>query len=165
MIALPSLFSFFSLFHGAGFAECQYITRAHFSFGLHLRWAESTNLRRAEGSIEILSSFESGVLTIRVNEFPLLKVDADSKSLDVEASGVREAGIKLSEVLQIEGGRGFRGLVRNSESLARGLSEKGWRLTLYDKGSGILEAGRGVSRLTGYVHLNPLRLRRILESL
>jgi hypothetical protein len=114
----------------------------------------------------LLSIFESGLLTASVNGLPLLKLDAESRTVDVEAVGVKECGIRLSEIIQLEGGgKGVKALLKGSESSAKGLSEKGWRLTLYDGGSAILTVGKGVSRLTGYVHFSPLKLRRILKSL
>lgn len=116
--------------------------------------------------LDLLSLFASGVLTVGVNGLPLLKVDAESRSVDVEAAGVKEYGIKLSKVIQLESGqKGVRGLLKGSESTAKGLSKKGWRLTLYDKGSSILTMGRGGSRLTGYVRANPMKIRKILETL
>jgi hypothetical protein len=116
--------------------------------------------------LDILSLFESGTLTIGVSGVPLLKVDAEARNLELDASGVKESGLKLSKIMEIQGGqKGFVGLMKGSESTARGLSEKGWKLTLYDKGSEILTLGRGVSRLTGYVHANPLKLRRIWKTL
>ena len=114
----------------------------------------------------LLSLFASGVLTVGVNGLPFLKIDAESRTVDVEAVGVKEYGIRLSSVIQLESGqKGVRGLLKGSESAAKGLSERGWRLTLYDKGSSILTMGRGVSRLTGYVRVNSMKIRKILETL
>ena len=114
----------------------------------------------------LLSLFASGVLTVGVNGLPFLKVDAESRAVDVEAVGVKEYGIRLSKVIQLESGqKGVRGLLKGSESTAKGLSERGWRLTLYDKGGSILTMGRGVSRLTGYVRVNPMKIQKILETL
>ncbi len=116
--------------------------------------------------LDLLSMFESGTLTIGIQGLPLLKVDAALRSLDVEATGVKESGIKLSKIVELQAGQtGVVGLVKGSESTAKGLSENGWKLTLYDKGSPILTLGRGVSRLTGHVQANPLKLRKILETL
>ena len=116
--------------------------------------------------LDLLSLFASGILTVGVNGLPFLKVDAESRTVDVEAVGVKESGIRLSRVIELEGGqKGARGLLKGSESTAKGLSEKGWTLILYDKGSSILTMGRGVSRLTGYVRVNPMKIRKILETL
>ncbi|MGI0092267.1 MAG: hypothetical protein ACREBS_11220 [Nitrososphaerales archaeon] len=114
---------------------------------------------------ELLSVFESGSLTITANGLPMLKVDAQSRSVDVEAAGVKECGIKLSKIVKAEESGGVFGMLKRSESMARGLSERGWRFVLYDRGSKLLTMGRGVSRLTGRIQANPLKLRRIIDSL
>ncbi|MDH2900408.1 MAG: hypothetical protein PXY39_05505 [archaeon] len=117
-------------------------------------------------TLELLSMFESGILTVEVNGFPLAKVDAESRSLDLEAQGIKECGIKLSKLIEFETGeKGIKTMISASESTARRLSERGWSLALYDRGSTILKMGRGVSRLTGHIQVNLLKLRKILENL
>ncbi len=117
-------------------------------------------------TLKLLSMFESGILTVEVNGFPLAKVDAESRSLDLEAQGIKECGIKLSKLIEFEtGGKGIKTMISTSESTARRLSESGWSLALYDRGSTILKMGRGVSRLTGHIQVNLLKLRKILENL
>ena len=117
-------------------------------------------------TLKLLSMFESGILTVEVNGFPLAKVDAESRSLDLEAQGIKECGIKLSKLIEFEtGGKGIKTMISTSESTARRLSERGWSLALYDRGSTILKMGRGVSRLTGHIQVNLLKLRKILENL
>ena len=125
------------------------------------KWEKSNKDR-----LELLSMFESGILTVAVNGFPLVKVDAESRSLDLEAQGIKECGIKLSDLIKLESGeKGIKGIISASESTARRLSDEGWSLILYDKGNKILRMGRGVSRLTGHIQVNLLKLRRILENL
>lgn len=115
---------------------------------------------------DLLQMFDAGRLTVSVNGLPTLSVDADSKSLGLEARGVKESGLKLSTMIRAEGqGIGIAGLLNGAESIARTLSEKGWKMTLYDRGDRILTMGRGVSALTGHVGTSPLKLRRILNSL
>lgn len=116
--------------------------------------------------VNLLSIFESGVLTVGVNGLPLLKVDAESRSVDVEAAGVKECNLKLSSIVKLETGRsGLPELMKESRSTAKELSEKGWKFILYDKGQTILSMGRGVSRVTGRMSVNPLKLRKLLEAL
>jgi len=115
--------------------------------------------------VDLLSLFASGTLTVGVNDLPLLKVDAEKRSVKVEARGVKECGIKLSDVLELQRKKGAKPKLSGSESTAKELSEKGWRLTLSDKDDTIIAMGRGVSRLTGYVVVNPLMLRKILKLL
>ncbi len=117
-------------------------------------------------NLELLSLFKSGILTVQMNGYPVLKVDAKERSLDLEAKGIRECGIKLSNLIELESGKkGIRGMVSGSETTAKRLYEKDWSLTLYDRGSKILRMGRGVSRLTGHIQVNLLKFQRILESL
>jgi len=117
--------------------------------------------------LDLLSSITSGTLTVGVNGLPFLKVDAESRSVGVEARGVKECGIRLSSIVEIQGGgrKGVSAILKGSESAAKGLSEKGWKLVLSDRGSTMLTMGRGVSKVTGHVRVNPLKLRKILEIL
>ena len=86
--------------------------------------------------LEFLSLFASGTVSINVNGQPLLKVDAESKSVDIDGPRVKECGIPLSKVIQLEAGRkGVIGLLSGSRDTASRLSKQGWRLTLYDNGS------------------------------
>ena len=116
---------------------------------------------------DLLSLFESGVMTIGVNGLPLLRIDAESKAVDVETSGVKASGIKLSKLVHLEAGgkKGVTGMLKGAESTANGLSEKGWNFTLWDKQSKILSMGKGVSGLAGHVRVNPLKLLSILKAL
>lgn len=109
----------------------------------------------------ILSHFYSGSLRVAANGFPVLSLDCASMSLDVDASGVKESGFKLSEILGHWGG--IAGMLKDSEAIANKLARDGWTLTLYDSGARALTMGRKVSRLTGHISVNPLRLRRLLS--
>jgi hypothetical protein len=123
--------------------------------------------KKSNSVADLLSIFASGVLTVDVNGMPFVKVDAESKSVGVEAMGIKECGLRLSKLIRFQGGRqkgGIRGLLESSESAARSLSEDGWQFTLYDRGSRVLTMGRGVSRLSGFITVNPLRLGGILEA-
>ncbi|MCL5068138.1 MAG: hypothetical protein M1368_07290 [Thaumarchaeota archaeon] len=122
--------------------------------------------RRGVDPVDLLSIFQSGVLTVGVNGLPLLKVDVESRSVDVEAAGVKECNLKLSSLVELQrGSSGFQDLLKGSRSTARELFEKGWKFVLYDKGQTILLMGRGVSRLTGRIRVNPLKLRKLLKAL
>lgn len=114
--------------------------------------------------LNLLEGFQSGVLTIGVNGRPLAKIDGELHEIDLGTSGVKESGIKLSKLTS--GKRSLTTILKNSETVARGLANRGWKLTLYDEdGGSILSAGRGVSKLTSYAHVNPLKLGKILELL
>ena len=116
--------------------------------------------------MELLSLFASGTLSIKVDGLPLLKVDAESKSVDVEGPRVKECGIPLSKLIELEAGRkGVIGFLSGSRATAGRLSKKGWRLTLYDNGSELVRIGKGTSRLTGHVSVKPTKVRKILKAL
>jgi hypothetical protein len=117
--------------------------------------------------LELLSMFESGVLSVQLNGYPFVKIDAVSHQLDLEAQGIKEFGLKLGELIKLEdsGEKGIKGIISTSRSTARKLSERGWSLAIYDKGSSVLKMGRGVSRLTGHISVNILRLRGLLKNL
>jgi hypothetical protein len=115
--------------------------------------------------INLLSMFESGSLHVGINGRPLLKVDAETRSLDVEVAGIKETGIKFSKIKTSEDqSLGIQGLIKTSRETARELSDIGWKLSVYDKGKSVLTMGSGVSRLTGRISANPLRLRRLLSA-
>jgi hypothetical protein len=81
----------------------------------------------------------------------------------VEADGAREAGLRLSDFVKIR--EGPIGFLEGSEHLVGELSHLGWTLTLYARGEKILALGSGVSRLTGRISVNPLRLKKLLDAL
>jgi hypothetical protein len=125
----------------------------------------TSKTKRKSGQItlaELLSIFTSGSFTVSVNGIPALSVDAESRLLNLEAKGVKKSGLKLLNITK-EKGKGVAGLLKTSESTAKKLSESGWRITVYDGSNVVLTMGRGVSRLSGYIHVNPLKLRTILE--
>ena len=113
--------------------------------------------------VNLLSMFKSGGMTVSVNGTPSVVLDIDSKSLNLEAKGVKKSGLKLLNVTQ-EKGRGVLGLLKTSQSTAKKLSEMGWKVTLYDGRNVVLSMGSGTSRFTGNIYVNPLKLRRILDS-
>jgi hypothetical protein len=110
----------------------------------------------------ILPLFASGKFSVMANGFPALSLDSTSKSLDMELQGMEESGFKLSEIVGHH--PGITELLKDSQSLAKALAREGWTLTLYDKGSKALTIGSKVSRLTGHVRVNPLKLRKLLKE-
>lgn len=124
-----------------------------------------------EQIVGMLSNVEKGNITMIVNGKPLLSVDAASKSLGVEMSGITETGLKVGDLLGFEmkkgaiAGAGMIGKLREAEGVAKELNEKDWNLTLYSKGEKVLAMGRGVSRLTGHIHLNPSKAFELMGSL
>jgi hypothetical protein len=113
--------------------------------------------------LDILGFFSAGTLTVTVGGYPLLSVRSDQREVDLEVEGVQRAGLSLSELIKLE--EEGKGTLITSEHIAKKLSSIRWRLTLYDRGSRILTMGSGVSRMTGRVRVNPLKLKRLLRAL
>lgn len=113
--------------------------------------------------VDLLSLLSSGGITVTVGGYPLLSINTGEKAIDMEVQGVKEAGLKLSTMIELE--ERDANALRASESLASKLSKLGWKLTLYDKGNRLLAVGSGISRLTAHVSVNPLQLRRLLDDL
>jgi len=112
--------------------------------------------------IGLLGLVPSGKATVSMGGRPLLSVDADLKALDLEADGMGDAGLRLTDLVKLQG---QGGLVEGSMHVAGALSRLGWKLTLYERGDKVLSMGSGVSRLTGRISVNPLRLKRLLDAL
>jgi hypothetical protein len=113
--------------------------------------------------LDTLSLISGGRATISVSGFPLVSLRSDEKELDIELSGAKRAGVRLSELVRLE--EGGANILVASERVADKLAGLRWRLNLYDRGSKVLTMGSGVSRLTGHVTVNPLRLKALLEAL
>ncbi len=113
--------------------------------------------------LDALTLLSAGRVTVTVGGYPFLSIRSDEKELDIDVSGAKRAGVKLSEVIKLE--EGSESILTASERAAKKLSGISWRLTLYDTGTQILTMGSGVSRLTARVRVNPLRLKRLLEAL
>ena len=125
-----------------------------------------TQLQLAAVALGLLPHFRSGGLSVSVNGVPMVRLDSGSKLLSIEADGMRQSGIRLGKMLGLGTGRGdVTKLLRDSEAMARRLSEMGWTLTLYDKNQRLLSMGNRASRLTGHITANPLTLGRLLETL
>ncbi len=119
-------------------------------------------------ALELLSLFQSGTLTVRVNGVPTVKVDGEGRALELETRGIKEFGLKLSKLGELaEGGArgGIRGMLSTSERAARHLSSEGWTMSLYDNGSRVLKMGRGAPSLTGHIEVNLWKLRKLVGDL
>jgi hypothetical protein len=111
----------------------------------------------------LLAFVPAGKAKVTVQGHPLISVDADSKTLEVEADGVGEAGLHLSDLVKVE--EGTSSILQGSRQVTGALSHLGWKLVLYAGGDRILTMGSGTSMLTGHISVNPLRLKKLLEVL
>ena len=105
----------------------------------------------------------AGKVTVTVNGYPFISIRSDVRELDVDVSGAKRAGLSLGGALKL--GEGGSGVLAVTERMAKELSRMDWKLTLFYTGTQILTMGRGVSRLTAHVRVNPLGLRRLLDAL
>ncbi|HJU14617.1 MAG TPA: hypothetical protein VJ792_09205 [Candidatus Nitrosotalea sp.] len=109
----------------------------------------------------LLDAISHGKVTISVDGKPLMALDTDSKSLDVEMAGLERLGLRISDLF-LAGYRGKRVYLKSS-GIVRKFVKNGWRFSLYDKGDRLVMAG-GTSRFGPILRFNPLRLRRILRA-
>lgn len=112
--------------------------------------------------IGLLALIPAGKVTVSVGSRPLATLDADRKMLDLEVSGIEEAGVRLSDLVKIRTGAEA---LQKSMRVSGTLSRLGWKLNLYADGDRVLSMGSGVSRLTGHISVSPRRLRKLLKSL
>jgi hypothetical protein len=113
--------------------------------------------------LDLLAFVSAGSATITVRGCPFLSINSDEKTLEVEAGGVKEVGLRLSDLVKLQ--EGLVGVLEGSEHAAGALSRLGWKLTLCAEGDRVLTMGSGVSRLTGRISVNPLKLRKLREAL
>ncbi len=90
-------------------------------------------------------------------------INCDAKAIEVEMRGVHESGLKLFHLMKTK--NRLMNIVRNTQELASGLSDHGWKLNIYSMGSAVLSMGTGVSRLTGHISASPFKLRTIIKDL
>jgi hypothetical protein len=110
----------------------------------------------------VLKAVFSGRINLSVNGKPLLSIDGTSKSVGLEAAGLKENDVKVSRLLGIRHGMGK--LFAEASQLEK-FVKMGWSFALYDRGETLMNGGRDVSRLTGHIHFNPKKLKKILEVL
>ena len=120
-----------------------------------------------EGSVsslfDVLALVSAGSATVTVGGLQLVEVNGDKKTLEVEAAAAKQAGIRLSNLAKLNGGP--LGALTGPISVAGALSQLGWKLTLRTGGEAVLSMGKGSSRLTGRITLNPLKTRKLLKVL
>jgi hypothetical protein len=116
------------------------------------------------GFLRLLSSFVSGNLTVSVNNFPFVKIDGETKTLDVEIKGLEQSGLKMGSFIQSGTSKGnFLDTIRQSSGMAHRLHNEGWSIRVFEGESSLLKVGRGVSPMTGFVWVNPLKIPRLMR--
>ena len=110
----------------------------------------------------ILDSITQGKVTISVDGKPIMSVDSNSKSLELEVSGLESASLKISSLFEKKMVRGK--ILFEASQMAKKFAKKGWSFSVYDKGDRLLSTGSH-SMFGTSLHFNPLKLRRILRIL
>lgn len=118
---------------------------------------------RSASLLDLLGLVSAGKATITVKGLPFLSINSDEKILEVETDGAKEAGLHLRDLVNLR--EGSVNVLEGSERAARELSRLGWKLTLNAEGERILSMGSGVSRVSGRISVNPLKLRQLREAL
>lgn len=118
---------------------------------------------RLASLLDLLALMSAGRVTVNVTGRPLLSVDADEKTLEVEISGAKEVGLRLSNLTRLE--EGSVRVLEGSRTVAGALSRLGWKLTLCSEGERMLTMGSGAPRLTGRIRVSPLKLKKLLDAL
>lgn len=111
---------------------------------------------------DVLDVISQGKVTISVDGKPVLSVDSNSKSLELEISGLERASLKLSSLFEARTVKGK--ILLESSHLLKKFTKKGWSFSLYDKGDKVLTTGTP-SRFGPSLQFSPLKLRRILRIL
>jgi len=121
---------------------------------------QRSNLKSALG---FLANVSKGKATVSVKGTPLVQLDAETRTIDVDVDGLRAAGVRIWDLVGQDEGMfgGLKGPVR----IASEMSELGWSLAVYAGKEKVLTVGSGLSRLTGRIGLNPLKTRKLLKAL
>jgi len=112
---------------------------------------------------DALALVSAGKATVTVGGLKLIEVNGDEKTLDVEAEVAKQAGVRPLTLAKMDGGR--LSTITGPLSIAGVLSQAGWRLNLRTGGEVVLSMGKGSSRLTGRITVNPLKTRKLLKVL
>lgn len=116
-------------------------------------------------AFDLLGLISAGSATITVAGRPFLRLDSEGKSVELEADGAREAGLRLSAVVRLQGNETSARTLQGSAHIADALARQGWRMILYVEGHKVLTMGAGVSRVTGRISVSPLSLKKLFDAL
>lgn len=122
-----------------------------------------TQRENLSSTLDLLAAISKGKATIALEGSPFVHLDADEKIVEVNADGFRAAGLRIRDLAGQK--EGMFAALTGPIQIANAMSEQGWMLTVYAGGERVLTMGRGVSRLTGRIGLNPLKTRKLLKAL
>jgi len=114
-------------------------------------------------ALELLGAMAGGKATIMVQGRPMVSIDADRKTLEVDAGSAKDSGLRLADLIREEGGQ--LAMLTGPVRIARALSDEGWGMILLAEGDVLLKMGKGTSRLTGRISVSPLKARKLLKAL
>lgn len=110
----------------------------------------------------MLDMISDGKITISIDGKPVMSLDRNSKSLEIELSGFEKTNLKLSNLFEAKTIKGKRFL--EASHLVKKFTKNGWMFSLYDKGERLLTTSIH-SKVGLRFGFNPLKLRRILRVL
>lgn len=113
---------------------------------------------------DLLDVLSSGSIKVTANGAPLAQMDGKQRSIEVDISGVRMSGLTVTRLLGRHHG-GMFSLFVETEGMAHALARKGWKFELKDGPKEVVSMGRGVSGLTGPLHVSLFRMGTALEML
>ncbi|MGI0047257.1 MAG: hypothetical protein ACREBB_08725 [Nitrosotalea sp.] len=111
---------------------------------------------------KILDAINQGKVTISIDGKPVMSLDRNAKSLELEISGLEKTNLKISNLFKTKTVKGK--MLLESSYLVKKFTKNGWRFSLYDKGERLLTTSTP-SKFGSPLHFNPLKLRRILRIL
>ena len=110
----------------------------------------------------MLNMVNKGKITISIDGKPIMSLDRNSKSLELEISGVEKTNLRLSNLFEAKTIKGK--IFLETSQIVKKLAKEGWIFSLYDRGERLLTTSTP-SRFGLHLRFNPLKLRRILRVL
>jgi hypothetical protein len=110
----------------------------------------------------MLNMINKGKVTINIDGEPVMSLDRNSKSLELEITGFEKTNLKLSNLFEVKTIKGR--VFLEASQLVKKCAKEGWMFSLYDRGERLLTTSTP-SRFGLHLRFNPLRLRRILRVL
>lgn len=110
----------------------------------------------------MLNMINKGKITISIDGKPVMSLDRNSKSLELEISGVEKTNLRLSNLFEAKTIKGR--IFLETSQLVKKFTKDGWMFSLYDRGERLLTTSTP-SKFGLHLRFNPLKLRRILRVL